>query len=61
MVDESTNTLVISHLVIFATFVEEGLSCFNFLSLLFMANGHKDKKVIYKKLISFFKRIETRH
>jgi hypothetical protein len=49
-IDESTDIAVISHLVVFATFVEDGLPVSTFLGLLFISEGPKDVVLIFEKV-----------
>ena len=52
MVDESTDISVLGHLVVFATFLEDGVSVCGFLSLLQIPGGKKDAGVIYELLVT---------
>lgn len=53
MIDESTDIAVTSHLVVFASFFEEGIPVSVFLGLLFIADGHKDAAVMYERLTNY--------
>ena len=52
---DSTNILVIGHLVVFATFVEEGEVASVFLGLLQIADGKNDATLIYETLLTSLK------
>ena len=51
MIDESTDVSVTGHVVVFATFVEEGIPIIAFLGLLEIPGGKKDAQIIYDCLI----------
>ena len=55
MIDESTDVSVTGHVVVFATFVEDGLPVSIFLGLLEIANGRKDAEEIFQKLLKYVK------
>ena len=55
MIDESTDISVTGHLVVFATFVEEGEVASVFLGLLQIADGKKDATLIYETLLTSLK------
>ena len=48
MIDESTDVSVTGHIVIFATFVDDGLLVSNFLGLLEFINGQKNVEEIFR-------------
>lgn len=48
MIDESTDVSVTGHIVIFATFVDDGLLVSNFLGLLEFTNGQKNVEEIFR-------------
>ena len=50
MIDESTDISVTCHLVVFASFVEEGLALCVFLGLLHIEEGKKDACIIFETL-----------
>ena len=50
MIDESTDISATRHLVVFATFVEEGEVASVFLGLLQIVDGKKDATLIYETL-----------
>ena len=54
-IDESTDVSVTGHVVVFATFVEEGLPVSVFLGLLENSNGKKDAQKIFLKLLNCVK------
>ena len=51
MIDESTDISVTGHLVVFASFVEEGMPQCVFLGLIHIEDGKKDAEVIFETLI----------
>ena len=53
MVDESTDISVLGHLVVFATFLEDGVPTCVFLGLLYIPRGKKDVSMICKLLLTF--------
>jgi hypothetical protein len=55
MIDESTHISVTCHLVVFASFVEEGILFYVFLGLLHIEEGKKDTCIIFETLIKNMK------
>jgi hypothetical protein len=55
MIDESTDISVTDHLVVFVTFVEEGLPLCVFLGLLHIEEGKKDACIIFETLTKSMK------
>ena len=55
MIDESTDISVTGHLVVFATFLEDGIPVSVFLGLLHIPNGKKDASIIYEILLTSLK------
>ena len=55
MIDKSTDISVTCHLVVFATFVEDGLHFHVFLGLLHIKEGKKDVCIIFETLIKNIK------
>ena len=51
MIDESTDVSVTGHVVVFATFVEDGLSVSIFMGLFEIANDKKNAEEIFQKLL----------
>jgi len=51
IIDESINVSVISHVVVFAIFVEEGIPVTTFLGLLEIGGGKKDVQTIFDCLL----------
>ena len=49
MIDKSTDVNVTGHIIVFATFIEGGLSVCIFLGLLEIANGKKDVEKNFQK------------
>ena len=58
MIDESTDISVTGHLVVFASFVEEGLPLCVFLGLLHIEEGKKDACIIFETLTKSMKEWE---
>ena len=48
LIHESIDVSVIDHVVVFATFVEDGLSISNFLGLLEIANDKKNAEFFFR-------------
>lgn len=55
IIDEYIDILVTCHLVVFVTFLEDGLFASIFLSILEMLNGKKDVGIIYDVLLRSLK------
>jgi len=55
MIDESIDISVIDYLVVFSTFLEDGMLAFVFLGLLEISNGEKDASTIYEILLMSLK------
>ena len=56
MIDESTDVSVTWHIVVFASFVEEGLPIVVFLGLIQIEDGKKDSKQIFEALLVALKK-----
>ena len=56
MIDESIDISVIGHLVVFATFVEDGDIVCVFLGLLHITDGKKDIALIFDTLLTSLKK-----
>ena len=52
MVDESTDISVLGHLVVFATFLEDGVPTCVFLGLLHIQGGKKNASMIYELILT---------
>jgi len=52
MVDESTDISVLGHLVVFATFLEDGVPICVFLGLLHIPGGKKNASIIYELILT---------
>ena len=53
MVDESTDIFISGHLVVFAIFLEDGVSICIFSCLLYIPRGKKDVFMIYELILIF--------
>jgi len=56
MIDESTDVSFIGHIMIFVSFIKDGLSVSDFLSINQIENEEKDCKEIYKALLAIVKK-----